>query len=799
MSEPVIVKVDQLLPEHLHIIPIRYRPVFPGMITPLVISPGPLTEYIDDIMKKTTFVGMILQKDDNLNTIDVNNFYKVGTVGKVIKRINLPEGGLHILLNTISRFTVIDYIQAKNRPVAHVKYHKDEFNTKDKELQALMRAVLAKAKEIAAQNTLFTEEIKITLVNVEEPGKIADFVSSILNLEKSDFQKILETFDVKRRLEACLLYLSKEMELIKLQNKIQGEIEDKIEHQQRDYYLREQLKAIREELGIGQSKEKDADYYLKKLETIQLPAEAKEKVDAEINRFDYVDPHSSEYGVIRNYLDTILELPWPDPAFQDIDLARARRILDNDHFGLKDVKERIIEHLAVKKHRKDEKGTIICFVGPPGVGKTSLGKSIANAMGKKFFRFSLGGMRDEAEIKGHRRTYVGAMPGKVIQALKVVKAKDPVLMLDEIDKLGVSFQGDPASALLEVLDPEQNKDFRDHFLDLPFDLSYVTFITTANTLDTIPTPLLDRMEIIRLAGYIMEEKTRIVEKYIIPRTIKTFGLQKSTAPVILPRTLKKIIDGYSREAGVRSIEKEIQKVYRKAVSALEENKPFPGKIEPENIEEILGPPRFVDTEESRLKYPGCAMGLAWTSMGGSTLVIESRAISGKGRFRITGQLGKVMSESAEIAFTYTRSLIPDAAFWEKNEIHIHVPDGATPKDGPSAGITITTALISLYIQKTPASGFAMTGEIRLTGQVLPIGGLKEKVIGARRTGIRKIIFPKDNEKDWKEIPEYLKKGVQVFPVSHYDEVKELLFGKNVLESRLAKIQNSKGKQNHEKV
>jgi len=799
MSEPVIVKVDQLLPEHLHIIPIRYRPVFPGMITPLVISPGPLTEYIDDIMKKTTFVGMILQKDDNLNTIDVNNFYKVGTVGKVIKRINLPEGGLHILLNTISRFTVIEYIQAKNRPVAHVKYHKDEFNTKDKELQALMRAVLAKAKEIAAQNTLFTEEIKITLVNVEEPGKIADFVSSILNLEKSDFQKILETFDVKRRLEACLLYLSKEMELIKLQNKIQGEIEDKIEHQQRDYYLREQLKAIREELGIGQSKEKDADYYLKKLETIQLPAEAKEKVDAEINRFDYVDPHSSEYGVIRNYLDTILELPWPDPAFQDIDLARARRILDNDHFGLKDVKERIIEHLAVKKHRKDEKGTIICFVGPPGVGKTSLGKSIANAMGKKFFRFSLGGMRDEAEIKGHRRTYVGAMPGKVIQALKVVKAKDPVLMLDEIDKLGVSFQGDPASALLEVLDPEQNKDFRDHFLDLPFDLSYVTFITTANTLDTIPTPLLDRMEIIRLAGYIMEEKTRIVEKYIIPRTIKTFGLQKSTAPVILPKTLKKIIDGYSREAGVRSIEKEIQKVYRKAVSALEENKPFPRKIEPENIEEILGPPRFVDTEESRLKYPGCAMGLAWTSMGGSTLVIESRAISGKGRFRITGQLGKVMAESAEIAFTYTRSLIPDASFWEKNEIHIHVPDGATPKDGPSAGITITTALISLYIQKTPTSGFAMTGEIRLTGQVLPIGGLKEKVIGARRTGIRKIIFPKDNEKDWKEIPEYLKKGVQVFPVSHYDEVRELLFGKNVLESRLAKLQNSKGKQNHEKV
>lgn len=775
MSEQLIVTVDQLLPENLNIIPIRYRPVFPGMVTPLVISSGDLTDFIETILKKTTFLGLVLQKNDEVEEIDVKNLYNVGTVCKVIKKINMPEGGIHLLVNTLTRFSVKKYINDSRNPMARVTYRRDDFNSKDKEMQALTRAVLIKAKEISQHNPLFTEEMKLTLVNVEEPGKIADFVCSILNLEKEEFQKVLTTFNVKKRLELALRFLTREMELIKLQNKIQGEVDDKIEHQQRDYYLREQLKAIREELGIGGSKEKDADYYIKKIEAAGLPAEAKEKAMEEVGRFDYVDPHSSEYGVIRNYLDTVLELPWANPKFEDIDLAKARKILARDHFGLEEVKERIIEHLAVRKFRQEEKGTILCFVGPPGVGKTSLGRSIARAMGKKFFRFSLGGMRDEAEIKGHRRTYVGAMPGKVIQALKVVKSKDPVLMLDEIDKLGVSYQGDPASALLEVLDPEQNVDFRDHFLDLPFDLSYVTFITTANTLDSIPAPLLDRMEVIRLAGYILEEKVKIVQKYIIPRSIEEVGLKKAVAPKITLDGLKHIIDAYSREAGVRSVEKEIKKIYRKAVSAKVEKKSFSKTIGPEQVKEILGSPKFSSTEEATLKYPGCAIGLAWTSMGGATLVIESRVIPGKGEFKLTGQLGKVMIESADVAITYVKSLVKDDQYWSKYDLHIHVPEGATPKDGPSAGITITSALLSLYKNKLPRAGFAMTGEIRLTGEVLPIGGLKEKVIAARRIGIKKVIFPHENIKDWEELPDYLKKGMKIFPVKHYDEVYKLLF------------------------
>jgi ATP-dependent Lon protease len=775
MTDPMLVSIDQLLPEQLNIIPIRYRPVFPGMVTPLVISGSDLTRQVDEFLKKTSFIGLLLQKKDDVNEISVKNLYKVGSVCKVIKKINLPEGGLHLLVNSMTRFHVVEYSSILNPLTAKVVYHYDQFNLKDKELQALTRAVLTRAKEIATQNPLFTEEMKITLVNVEEPGKIGDFVCSLLNLEKSEFQKIMETFDVKKRLELALLYLSREMELINIQKKIQGEVEEKIDHQQKDYYLREQLKAIRDELGQGGVKDKDAEYYMKKIEATPLPEEARERALEEVGRFDYVDPHSSEYGVIRNYLDTVLELPWAVPEFKDIQIDKARKILDRDHFGLEDVKERIIEHMAIRKYKKDVRGTIICFVGPPGVGKTSLGKSIAHAMGKKFFRFSLGGMKDEAEIKGHRRTYVGALPGKVIQALKVVKTKDPVLMLDEIDKLGISYQGDPASALLEVLDPEQNKDFRDHFLDLPFDLSYVTFITTANAIDTIPAPLLDRMEVIRLAGYILEEKIKIVQKFVMPKVLDKVGLKKSNAPKISNSVLKFIIESYSREAGIRSIEKLMEKLFRKAVAAKVENKPFPKEVTAADTEKILGPQVFSIKEEAKLKYSGCAMGLAWTSMGGTTLVIESRAIPGKGGFKLTGQLGKVMTESADIALTYVKTVLKDDKYWSKHDIHIHVPDGATPKDGPSAGITITTALLSLYQNKIPKQGFAMTGEIRLTGEVLPIGGLKEKIIAARRIGIRKIIFPHENEKDWKDLPAYLKKNMTVYPVSHYDEVQKLLF------------------------
>ncbi|MDH5716390.1 MAG: endopeptidase La [Spirochaetia bacterium] len=773
----IIVTVDQILPEELFIIPIRFRPVFPGMITPLVISPGPLVKAVERIMKQVQFAGLILQKDDSRRGLDTDNMYKVGTAVKIIKKVNLPDGGLHLLINTLSRFVIKEFKAIRPYPIALVDYKREKLSIsqKDKEMAALTRAVLTNAKEMAAQNTFFTEEMKLTLVNVDEPGKIADFVASMLNLEKEEYQEMLETFDIKSRLEKTLQFIAREMDLIKLQKKIQGQINEKIDHQQKEYYLREQLKAIRSELGIDKSTEKDADYYRARLEKIKLSEEVKEKALEEVEKLEYVNSNSSEYGVIRNYLDTILELPWETAKFESVDIKKARMILNKDHYGLEDVKERIIEYLAVRQLRKSEKGSIICLVGPPGVGKTSVGKSIARAMNKKFFRFSLGGMRDEAEIKGHRRTYVGAMPGKVIQALKVVKSKNLVLMLDEIDKLGVSFQGDPASALLEVLDPEQNSTFRDHFLDLPFDLSQIIFITTANALDTIPGPLLDRMELIRLAGYILEEKIKIAQRYIIPRAIEEMGLNKKAAPKINISGLKTVIDGYSREAGVRSMEKNIKKIYRKAATAVIEEKKFPKEISEKNLKEILGPLRFVTSEEAKIRYPGNAIGLAWTSLGGATLTIESRSTPGRGRFKLTGQLGKVMNESAEIALTYVKSLIQDEKFWARNDIHIHVPDGATPKDGPSAGITITTALLSLYRKKIIKQGFGMTGEIRLTGQVLPIGGLKEKVIAARRIGLRKVIFPKENLKDWDEIHDALKQGMKIFPVEHYSEVQKLLF------------------------
>lgn len=774
-NDNVIVSVDQLLPDDLFIIPVKFRPVFPGMVTPLVISPGSLAESTENISEKSTFVGLILQKNEKENDSRPENLYNVGTAVKILKKINLPEGGIHLLVNTIKRFRVKEYVYTRPNLVAKVGYH-DEIKSEDKEITALTRAIISQAKELMNQSSIFTEEMKLTLVNVEEPGKIADFVCSVLNLDKEEFQQILETFELKPRLEKTLQFLSREMELLRLQQKIQGRVNDKLEQQQKEYFLKEQLQAIRSELESGKgSKDKGSEHYREKIEATELSEEAREKALAEVEKLEYVDTHSNEYSVIRNYLDTILELPWEEPGFADPDLARARRILQKDHYGLEEVKERIIEHLAVRKLLQSEKGNILCFVGPPGVGKTSLGQSIARALDRPFYRFSLGGMRDEAEIKGHRRTYVGAMPGKIIQALKVVKSSSPVLMLDEIDKLGISYQGDPASALLEVLDPEQNSSFRDHFLDVPFNLSNVSFITTANTLDSIPGPLLDRMEVIRLSGYILEEKVKIAQKYIIPRAISEMGLTRKNAAKLTVKGLKELIDGYSREAGVRSLEKNIKKIYRKNATAIVEKRGFDEKIEEDSLKKLLGPKVFRKHEDTRTDFAGVAVGLAWTSMGGATLLIETSSVPGKGKLRLTGSLGKVMNESAEIALTYVKSLLGDAGYWNRHDIHIHVPDGATPKDGPSAGITITTALLSLHRNRPIKKGFAMTGEIRLTGQVLPIGGLKEKVIAARRVGIKKIIFPADNRRDWDELPDILKKGIKIHPVENYSEIEELLF------------------------
>lgn len=774
-KQSLIVPINQLLPPELFILPMRHRPVFPGMVTPLVIAEGKLAEAIENVHKQNQYVGLVLQHDDTQSEATPDQLYKVGTAAKILKRINLPEGGMHLLVNSLERFRITSFVHAQPQMLAKVEYQIEATEVRDKELIALMRSVLNQAKEMMAENPYFTEEMKLTLINVEEPGKIADFVCSVLNLKKEEFQEILETFDIRRRLERTLQFLARELDLVKLQRKIQGKVNQGVEHNQREYYLREQLKAIKSELRGPETRDKDAEFYRQKIEAAKLPAEAQERALDECSKLDYVEPSSHEYTVIRNYLDTLLDLPWNIPAVDNIDLTYARQVLNRDHFGLDDVKTRILEYLAVRHLKKDVKGSIICLVGPPGVGKTSLGKSIANAMRKKFFRFSLGGMRDEAEIKGHRRTYIGAMPGKIIQGLKTTKARDMVLMLDEIDKLGRSYHGDPASALLEVLDPQQNSEFRDHFLDLAFDLSQITFITTANSLDTIPEPLIDRMEVIRLPGYILEEKMQIARKYLVGRAIAESGLNKKNAPQITPQGLRFLIDSYAREAGVRRLEREIQKLYRKAAVAVVEKKTFPKKLPPKEIPQYLGKPIFTRADEFTKLNVGCALGLAYTALGGATLTIESRKFPGRGRVKFTGQIGKVMNESAEIAVSFARSIENDEKFWSKNDIHIHVPDGATPKDGPSAGITITTALLSLLRNRKVKAGFAMTGEIRLSGDVLPIGGLREKVVAARRVGIKRVIFPFDNLRDYEELPAELKKGLKTYPVKHYSEIDKLLF------------------------
>ncbi|MBL8034457.1 MAG: endopeptidase La [Leptospiraceae bacterium] len=774
-KQSLIVPINQLLPPELFILPMRHRPVFPGMVTPLVIAEGKLAEAIENVHKQNQYVGLVLQHDDTQSEATPDQLYKVGTAAKILKRINLPEGGMHLLVNSLERFRITSFVHAQPQMLAKVEYQIEATEVRDKELIALMRSVLNQAKEMMAENPYFTEEMKLTLINVEEPGKIADFVCSVLNLKKEEFQEILETFDIRRRLERTLQFLARELDLVKLQRKIQGKVNQGVEHNQREYYLREQLKAIKSELRGPETRDKDAEFYRQKIEAAKLPAEAQERALDECSKLDYVEPSSHEYTVIRNYLDTLLDLPWNIPAVDNIDLTYARQVLNRDHFGLDDVKMRILEYLAVRHLKKDVKGSIICLVGPPGVGKTSLGKSIANAMRKKFFRFSLGGMRDEAEIKGHRRTYIGAMPGKIIQGLKTTKARDMVLMLDEIDKLGRSYHGDPASALLEVLDPQQNSEFRDHFLDLAFDLSQITFITTANSLDTIPEPLIDRMEVIRLPGYILEEKMQIARKYLVGRAIAESGLNKKNAPQITPQGLRFLIDSYAREAGVRRLEREIQKLYRKAAVAVVEKKTFPKKLSPKEIPQYLGKPIFTRADEFTKLNVGCALGLAYTALGGATLTIESRKFPGRGRVKFTGQIGKVMNESAEIAVSFARSIENDEKFWSKNDIHIHVPDGATPKDGPSAGITITTALLSLLRNRKVKAGFAMTGEIRLSGDVLPIGGLREKVVAARRVGIKRVIFPFDNLRDYEELPAELKKGLKTYPVKHYSEIDKLLF------------------------
>lgn len=785
-DENLIVSSDNFLPNKLTIIPLTSRPIFPGIFTPLMIDAPEDVKIIEESCDKDGFIGIVLLKNQNENPT-VSDLYKVGTAARIIKKVNLPDGGVNVFISTQKRFKIRRTLH-QSAPMAVAVDYLDDEEADTFEVKALTRALISEMKDVSQNNPLFSEEMRLNMVNIDNPGKIADFIASILNVEKEEQQKILETVNVRERMEQVLVFIKKEQELLRVQKKIQKELNDRIEKNQRESFLREEMRSIQEELGeTAEGIATDYQKFKKKIEELAFEGEIKETVESELEKFRLLDPNSSEYIGTRNFLDLVCNLPWKMETVNDYDLVRAKKVLENDHFGLEDVKKRIIEYLAVRKLKGDCKGSILLLVGPPGVGKTSVGRSIANAMNKPFYRFSVGGMHDEAEIKGHRRTYIGAMPGKIIQGLKITKSKSPVFMIDEIDKMGVSHNGDPAAALLEVLDPEQNVSFRDNYLDLPFDVSNVFFILTANSLDSIPGPLLDRAEIIQLSGYIDQEKIEIAKKYLIPKNLEKNGLKKNQVKYSKSAIIK-IAQEYARESGVRNFEKCLDKIHRKLITEFLMNEDQTQEIlektitiEENDLYKYLGKPVFDESEIKVASKPGTAIGLAWTSMGGDTLLIESTCFAGKGGLILTGQMGDVMKESSQIAFNWSRKFVLDrgakkSKWFDENIIHLHIPEGATPKDGPSAGITMATTFVSLFMHKKIKPHLAMTGELSLTGQVLPIGGLREKTVAAKRNKIKTIIIPKANQKDLEEIPENVKSGINFIPVSDVKEVLHIALG-----------------------
>lgn len=774
MADQELMPVEQTLPRNLFVLPLVGNPIFPGLFTPLVVESKDDIEIVTQAMAHGGDLGLLLVKDEAKTDYEVENLYRVGTIAKIIKRIKLPDGGMNIFISTLKRFQVREFHTSGKFILAEVEYLND-IEDNPTELKAWTRQLITETKKLSKGNPLFTEEMRLNMVNIDQAGKMADFIASIINIDRRQQQRILETLNVRRRMERVLVFIKKEQQVLAMQEQIQNRVNSKLEKNQREYFLREELKHIQQELGLT-SDPRSAVFnkIAKQIAALELQGEVAEAVNNELEKFQSLDPNSPDYSITRTYLETIAALPWHDPKPEDFSLEMAKKVLERDHYGLKDVKDRILEYLAVRKKKQDTKGSIICLVGPPGVGKTSVGKSIARALKKEYYRFSVGGMRDEAEIKGHRRTYIGAMPGKIIQGLKTVKTKNPVFLIDEIDKMGISFQGDPASALLEVLDPEQNLAFRDYYLDLPFDISQVLFIVTANTLETIPRPLLDRMEVIHIAGYTTQEKLAIGKKYLVPKSLKKHGLDRKEISYTTS-ILQDIAESYAREAGVRNYEKSLDRIHRKVAREILERAPdLPVKITREKMIEYLGQPIFHEDEVLRADRPGMAIGLAWTSMGGDTLVIEAVSYPGKGELKLTGKLGEVMQESANIALTHLKSIASghgiESSWFETHAIHLHVPEGATPKDGPSAGVTMASALYSLMTGKTIKDELAMTGELDLVGKVMPIGGLKEKVLAARRNQIKTILIPKFNKRDLDELDAELKEGITFHLVSTFDEV-----------------------------
>jgi len=781
---------EDVLPDTLHLIPVPHRPFFPGQVQPVSINLEEWGSTLKALQESSTAViglSYVDRKDDG--PVDPRQFPEIGCVVRLHRPPMMADSPGQFLAQGLRRFRIVRWLNDKPPYLVQVEYPRSQGDRDSDEVKAYAMALIKEIKELLPLNPLYSEELKqyIGNFNPNQPSLLADFSAALTTASGEQLQEILDTLPLQSRIEKVMQLLRKEREVAELQGQITSQVNEEVSEQQREFFLREQLKIIQKELGISKDdRTSDVETFEERIRELTLPDAVAERIDDELKKLSVLETGSPEYGVTRNYLDWATSVPWGVYSEDKLELAHARGVLQDHHEGLEDVKDRILEFLAVGAFKGEIAGSILLLVGPPGVGKTSIGRSVADALGREFYRFSLGGMRDEAEIKGHRRTYIGAMPGKFVQALKEVKVSNPVIMLDEIDKIGASFRGDPASALLEVLDPEQNADFLDHYLDLRVDLSKVLFVCTANQLDTIPGPLLDRMETIRLAGYVAEEKLSIARKHLWPKQLKRHGLEDDQLK-INDAGLKYVIDSYCREAGVRTLEKQLARIMRKSIMQLLEGDEDKLRVGKKDIEDLLGKPPF--QPDKPVRGLGVVTGLAWTPMGGATLAIESSQIHTLNRgFKLTGRLGDVMRESAEIAYSYVIGHLKDYGcdpdFFDMSMVHLHVPEGATPKDGPSAGITMATALVSLARKERIKRPLAMTGELTLTGQVLPVGGIREKVIAARRSKVMELILPHANRRDFEELPDYLREGINVHFARSYREVFEYVFHEHRREKAL---------------
>ncbi|HPG39281.1 MAG TPA: endopeptidase La [bacterium] len=768
-------ELEAKIPAALAILPLRDTVAFPNIVTPLVVAREKSVKLINDVIAGTRILGLVAQKNAEIEDPGIDDIYMYGTAAIILRMLKFPDGSLRVLVQGISRIKLLENISTDPYFVFKAEPKQDSFKETTK-LEALKRNVAVQFQKVVSLVPQLPDELQVVIVNTSHPGKLADLVASNLSLSVEEKQIILEAVNIKQRLEKLTVYVNRELEVLEMGSKIQDKVQSELGKNQREYFLREQLRAIQKELGMGDERSVEIDELQKKIREAGMPEAAEKEAQRELDRLSKMQPGAAEYTVSRTYLDWMIALPWKRSTEDNLDITEAHKVLDEDHYDLIKVKERILEYLAVRKLKNDTRGPILCFVGPPGVGKTSLGRSIARAMGRKFVRISLGGVHDEAEIRGHRRTYIGSMPGRIIQGLKNADSNNPIFMLDEVDKIGQDFRGDPSSALLEVLDPEQNFSFSDHYLDVAFDLSKVMFITTANVLDTIPPALHDRMEVLELPGYIEEEKVFIATKYLIPRQINENGLKKKHIS-FSKDAVQRIIRDYTREAGVRNLERQIATVCRKVAKQVASGNDKKIVIRQAELLEMLGPVKYYSEIAERTSKPGVATGLAWTPTGGDVLFIESTLMTGSKGLILTGQLGDVMKESAQAALSYIRAnagmLGIDEKIFGKSDIHVHVPAGAIPKDGPSAGVTMASSLVSLLTKKPIRNDIAMTGEITLRGKVLPVGGIKEKMLAARRAGIKNVIIPARNKQDLEEIPENAKKDMVFYPVETLDQVLDL--------------------------